>query len=58
MQKQTVRLGVDIGGTFTDVVLERGCDLFSTKVLPPLQRARRGDCRGYGPRLLAGPNRS
>ena len=33
MQKQSVRLGVDIGGTFTDVVLERGCDLFSTKVL-------------------------
>ena len=33
MQKQPVRLGVDIGGTFTDVVLERGDDLFSTKVL-------------------------
>ena len=33
MQKQTVRLGVDIGGTFTDVVLERGGALFSTKVL-------------------------
>jgi N-methylhydantoinase A len=33
MQKQSVRLGVDIGGTFTDVVLERGEDLFSTKVL-------------------------
>jgi N-methylhydantoinase A/oxoprolinase/acetone carboxylase beta subunit len=25
MQKQTARLGVDIGGTFTDVVLERSC---------------------------------
>ena len=33
MQKQAVRLGVDIGGTFTDVVLERGGALFSTKVL-------------------------
>ena len=33
MQKQAVRLGVDIGGTFTDVVLERGSALFSTKVL-------------------------
>jgi len=27
------RLGVDIGGTFTDVVLEVGTDLYSTKVL-------------------------
>jgi len=29
----TARLGVDIGGTFTDVVLETGADTFSTKVL-------------------------
>ncbi len=29
----SVRLGVDIGGTFTDVVLERGEARFSTKVL-------------------------
>ncbi|SFS16218.1 hydantoinase/oxoprolinase family protein [Yoonia litorea] len=28
-----IRLGVDIGGTFTDVVLEVGGDQFSTKVL-------------------------
>ena len=29
----SIRLGVDIGGTFTDVVLEIGSDLYSTKVL-------------------------
>ena len=33
MHDLTVRLGVDIGGTFTDVVLENGIALFSTKVL-------------------------
>lgn len=33
MTKQSTRLGVDIGGTFTDVVLEIGSDAFSTKVL-------------------------
>jgi N-methylhydantoinase A len=33
MQKSSVRLGVDIGGTFTDVVLENGAQSFSTKVL-------------------------
>ena len=30
---KTARLGVDIGGTFTDVVLENGKDRFSSKVL-------------------------
>lgn len=30
---QTAHLGVDIGGTFTDVVLETGGRMFSTKVL-------------------------
>ncbi|MEE9428523.1 MAG: hydantoinase/oxoprolinase family protein [Paracoccaceae bacterium] len=30
---QKVRMGVDIGGTFTDVALEIGQDLFSVKVL-------------------------
>ncbi len=30
---QSARLGVDIGGTFTDVVLETGSGSFSTKVL-------------------------
>jgi N-methylhydantoinase A len=33
MRAGPVRLGVDIGGTFTDVVLERGGELHSTKVL-------------------------
>lgn len=33
MNKQSVRLGVDIGGTFTDVVLEIGAKSFSAKVL-------------------------
>ncbi|WP_298257942.1 hydantoinase/oxoprolinase family protein [uncultured Litoreibacter sp.] len=33
MKTFSTRLGVDIGGTFTDVVLERGGESFSTKVL-------------------------
>ncbi len=33
MQSQKIRLGVDIGGTFTDVVLEANDARFSTKVL-------------------------
>lgn len=33
MRELAVRLGVDIGGTFTDVVLERGGKAFSAKVL-------------------------
>jgi N-methylhydantoinase A len=33
MTQQSVRLGVDIGGTFTDVVMEVGAASFSTKVL-------------------------
>lgn len=33
MSKKSVRLGADIGGTFTDVVLELGDKRFSTKVL-------------------------
>ncbi len=33
MKSQSVRLGVDIGGTFTDVVLEMDGTSFSTKVL-------------------------
>ena len=33
MSAHKIRLGVDIGGTFTDVVLEVDGDQFSTKVL-------------------------
>ncbi len=33
MDSSNIRLGVDIGGTFTDVVLEDGDKLFSAKVL-------------------------
>ena len=33
MKTFSARLGVDIGGTFTDVVLEKGGETFSTKVL-------------------------
>ena len=33
MTASMIRLGVDIGGTFTDVVLETGGQQFSTKVL-------------------------
>jgi N-methylhydantoinase A len=33
MATTSIRLGVDIGGTFTDVVLEKGSEVFSTKVL-------------------------
>ncbi|MEM7429129.1 MAG: hydantoinase/oxoprolinase family protein [Pseudomonadota bacterium] len=33
MADEAVRLGVDIGGTFTDVVLEKGSELHSIKVL-------------------------
>ncbi len=33
MNKASIRMGVDIGGTFTDLVLEKGGKLYSTKVL-------------------------
>ncbi|MGI9390911.1 MAG: hydantoinase/oxoprolinase family protein, partial [Boseongicola sp.] len=33
MPKTSTRMGVDIGGTFTDVVLEIGSSLYSTKIL-------------------------
>ena len=33
MKADSIRMGVDIGGTFTDVVLEKGGEQFSTKIL-------------------------
>jgi N-methylhydantoinase A len=33
MRTDSIRIGVDIGGTFTDVVLECGAEQYSTKVL-------------------------
>ena len=33
MKAESIRMGVDIGGTFTDVVLEKGSEQYSTKVL-------------------------
>ncbi len=33
MAQSSIRLGADIGGTFTDVVLEKNGEVFSTKVL-------------------------
>ncbi|MCP4316255.1 MAG: hydantoinase/oxoprolinase family protein [Hyphomicrobiales bacterium] len=39
---QKVRLAVDIGGTFTDVVLEIGAIRHSTKILTDIQRPERG----------------
>ena len=33
MQSNSIRMGVDIGGTFTDVVLEHGGEQHSIKVL-------------------------
>ncbi|MEL7252537.1 MAG: hydantoinase/oxoprolinase family protein [Pseudomonadota bacterium] len=33
MKAESIRMGVDIGGTFTDVVLEKGVEQFSIKVL-------------------------
>ena len=33
MNSAKIRLGVDIGGTFTDVVMEAGAERYSVKVL-------------------------
>lgn len=30
-QRHEIRLGADIGGTFTDIALEMGSELFSTR---------------------------
>ena len=38
----TMRIGADVGGTFTDVVLETGAGMFSTKVLTTYDAPERG----------------
>ena len=38
----TMRIGADVGGTFTDVVLETGSGMFSTKVLTTYDAPERG----------------
>jgi N-methylhydantoinase A len=42
------RVGVDIGGTFTDVALELGGALFSTKVLTDYEAPERAIIKGIG----------
>jgi N-methylhydantoinase A len=42
------RVGVDIGGTFTDVALELGGKLFSTKVLTDYEAPERAIIKGIG----------
>ena len=36
------RIGVDIGGTFTDVVLEHGDELYTLKLLTQLEAPENG----------------
>ncbi len=42
MASGTMRIGADVGGTFTDVVLETGAGMFSTKVLTTYDAPERG----------------
>ena len=44
--KQNTRLAVDIGGTFTDVVLEKGAERYSTKVLTTTHDPEQGVIEG------------
>ena len=46
MLSSKIRVGADIGGTFTDVVLEMGDQLFSTKVLTTHQAPEQGFIEG------------
>ncbi|MFC3333542.1 hydantoinase/oxoprolinase N-terminal domain-containing protein [Paenalcaligenes hominis] len=48
LNKQSVRVGVDIGGTFTDVALEVGKELFTTKVLTDYTAPERAILKGLG----------
>ena len=42
MADGTMRIGADVGGTFTDVVLETSAGMFSTKVLTTYDAPERG----------------
>ena len=46
MTDSGIRIGADVGGTFTDVVLEKGTDLFSTKVLTTYESPEIGILEG------------
>lgn len=46
LNNKSVRVGVDIGGTFTDVALEIGTELFTTKVLTDYTAPERGILKG------------
>jgi len=46
MAKNNMRIGADVGGTFTDVVLEAGTEIFSTKVLTTYESPEIGILQG------------
>ena len=46
MLKNKMRIGADVGGTFTDVVLETEGGIFSTKVLPTYESPEIGILQG------------
>ena len=48
MSSSAINLGVDIGGTFTDVVLERGEEQWSIKVLTTPQAPEEAILEGIG----------
>ncbi|MDP6330939.1 MAG: hydantoinase/oxoprolinase N-terminal domain-containing protein, partial [SAR324 cluster bacterium] len=41
-QESKIRIGVDIGGTFTDVVLEKENELYTLKLLTQLEAPENG----------------
>lgn len=53
MQKQAVRLSVEIGGTFTDVILKRVGTLLSTKVLATFNPPEKAIVEGLAPQQIA-----
>jgi len=46
MTHNGIRIGADVGGTFTDIVLEKGTELFSTKVLTTYESPEIGILEG------------